>query len=185
MKNGSGLDWAGARARMERLRKALGRSPEQREKILRERAARLAQRVESPDSSRTETLMIVAVGGRRFALPMHAVAEVTRHVRCAVVPLAPPEVAGIIEVRGEIRPVFRLSRVVSLPHLPDGAGTAVLLVLRSGRQAGILVDRVEDIRQVAQADRQAAPPGMPHALWLTRDLIPALDPYRIFPEEME
>jgi chemotaxis signal transduction protein len=189
MTNGSRLDWEGARARLARVQTALDRagerSPGERERLLLERAVRLGRRPETPgDESRLETLLIVGLGAERFAIPLSAIAEVLRNPDVVPAPLAPPSLAGVIPFRGEIRPVFHLSRAVNLPDLAPGDARFVLMARARGREAGLLVERVEDIRPAAGAARRPAPPGMPHVLWLTADLIPVLDPDRIFPEEM-
>jgi hypothetical protein len=81
--------------------------------------------------------------------------------------------------------VFHVSRALDVPAPGPGGAGAVLLARSGEREAGLLVDRVEDVRPAAGAERRPAPGGMPHILWMTPDLIPVLDPARIFPEEME
>jgi chemotaxis signal transduction protein len=187
MSGGSRVNWAEARAKVERIREQVEtageRSPEERERILRQRAERLAQPAAEPREDSGTALVIVAVGAERFAIPLEGALEVIRNPRCAPVPLAPPALAGVIQVRSEIRPVFHLSRAVNLPDA-SGDDAVVLLVRRGQFEAGLRVDRIEDIRPDPGAGRRPAPAGMPHVLWMTADLIPVLDPDRIFPEEM-
>lgn len=188
MRNGSRLDWAEARARVDRVGDELARggtrSGADRDRVLRDRAARLARPAKPlVDDPRGEMLIVVRLGAERFAFPISGAVEVIRDPRCSPVPLAPPALAGVLQVRGEIRPVFHLSRAVNLPD-PDASSRVVLLLRRGGREAGLLVDGVEDTRPVPVDGRRPAPAGMPHILWLTPDLVPVLDPDHIFPEEM-
>jgi hypothetical protein len=51
--------------------------------------------------------------------------------------------------------------------------TTVLLLVHHGREIGVGVTKVEDIRTVAANDR--APGTTPHTAWMTADLIPVLN----------
>jgi purine-binding chemotaxis protein CheW len=179
------LDWSEARARLAAAGERLAKTPEALDRILRERAARLARPPETAaGESRSDMLVIVRVGVERFAIPLSAVTEVVRNPQCAAIPLAPPVVAGVLQVRGEVVPVVQLSRVVSLPDPAPKTALTALLARRGARRAALLVEAVEDIRPADPNERRAAPPGKPHVMWMTGDLIPVLDPDRIFPEEM-
>lgn len=188
MSGSTTFDWNAARDKIAKLRLGLERGgerpPAERAQILRKRAQRLARPPQSAaEENREEALIVVGAGAERFAIPLAGVVEVVRHPRCASVPFASPAVAGVIQLRGEIRPVFHLTWAVQLPALLEGAPAVVLLLRRGAGEAGLLVERVEDIRTDG-VGRKPAPAGSPHILWLTADLIPVLDPDRIFPEEM-
>jgi purine-binding chemotaxis protein CheW len=176
------FDWQAARTRLERARlaiEALDYSPAQIDNLYRKRAQALAA-PETVTENAGERIVIFRLGAARYALPLHSVVEVIVKPRIAPAPGAPPEVVGLIQVRGEIRPVWLLQPGES-KHQPAN----VLLLRVNGAEAGCQVDEVEDIRLVKNDDRQPVPEKSPHALWMTSDLVVVLDPAAIFPEQTE
>src|SRR5262245_2857224 len=108
-----GLDWAGAMARLERMRQSLNRagkpSPDALRRRFSERAAWLAQPEESHETGiGAELLLVFRLGQERFAIPVWDVEEAQPQSKLAPIPFAPPEIAGVIQVRGEVRPVYNL-----------------------------------------------------------------------------
>lgn len=93
-------------------------------------------------ASGTPGWMVVRLGETRVALPIEAVGEVMPVPELSRVPMAPPWVAGIVNVRGEVVPV------VDAPLRVGGtaAGADRRLVLatvdQSGEHVGLLVDGV-------------------------------------------
>jgi purine-binding chemotaxis protein CheW len=117
--------------------------------------------------------MIFLLGEERYALPLSRVVEVIAGAAICPVPGAPAAVAGVMQVRGEIRPVFHLAQLLG------AAGTeplhTVVLVRHGNREVGLGVSRVEDIRFIGEADFREAPAGNPRIQRLTADLIPVPD----------
>lgn len=174
MKRRTGVHW---RARLEQIRrqaKEAAASPEARDNVLRRRAELLARPEHSSDASDGQAIMILTTGGERYALPLEQVSEVITDAPVAPVPGAPPQVAGVIQVRGDLRPVFDLARMLGHPAAAAESNTVVLF-RRQGREMGFRVESVEDIRWVMQDERRAAPGGAAHAAWITADLVMVVD----------
>lgn len=176
MKKQSSLDWQAARELIERTRVSLERpqtSVEERTRIFRQRAETLARPAAAPDSAQQLQIMIFLLGEERYALPLSRVVEVIAGAAICPVPGAPAAVAGVMQVRGEIRPVFHLAQLLG------AAGTeplhTVVLVRHGNREVGLGVSRVEDIRFIGEADFREAPAGNPRIQRLTADLIPVPD----------
>ena len=51
-------------------------------------------------------VLILAAGGAHFAVPMASVYQVLRHPLVTRIPLSPPGLIGIVNVRGEIVPLL-------------------------------------------------------------------------------
>lgn len=195
-----GFDWQAARAQLERARSAIeasGRSDEQIEKLYRRRAELLAQPAAGTSAAgdAVETIMVFRLGAERYAAPLAAVAEVIARPRIAAAPGAPAEIAGLIQVRGEIRVVWDLRQLLGLPSpgLPgdgppgennDGPGVVLLLRTAAG-EAGALADEVEDIRVVQEDEKRPALEKAAHAAWMTADLVTVLDTESLLPGETE
>jgi len=175
------LDWEAARDRLEHLREWTGRAgtPEagQVAQAYRRRAALLAEPLRpASEVPGAEAIVIFRAGGERFAVPLSEVAEIIPNPACTPVPGAPPELAGVIQVRGEIRPVCELSRVLGLAGEPQRRSRTVLLLRKGAREFGLRIDAVDDIRMPAAGERRPAPePLSRHARWMTGDLVPVLD----------
>jgi chemotaxis signal transduction protein len=145
------------------------------QRTLDQRAAQLALPPESGTSSRAEeTVMIFGVGPDRFAVPLADLVQVLPRTRIAIVPGAPPEVAGLIQLRGEIRPVYRLRRLLGLSDDTRTVAPTLLLLRHRDGEFGIEVDQVDDVRTIPEAARMPASASRGHAGWMTEDLVPVL-----------
>lgn len=126
------------------------------EAVWRQRAARLALRSE-PAGQAQETIpvLVLAIGEERYGIDLAEVAEVLPAVEVTPVPGAPAVLSGVVNVRGEIRPVLDLRRKLGLPTAGTGSGRVVLLRKR-GREFGLRADGVEHIRRIAAGELQSA-----------------------------
>jgi chemotaxis signal transduction protein len=104
---------------------------------------------------------------------------------CALVPGAPPEVAGLIQVRGEVRPVLNAGRLLGVPGDHSRGSNIILLLRRGPREIGVQVDEVDDIRAVSQDERKPPFRGAVHARWMTDDLVTVLDTDSLLKEHTE
>jgi purine-binding chemotaxis protein CheW len=187
MNRASGFDWQSARERLQRARLAIeseARSPEQLEALYAQRAAVLAQ-PPAQTSDAGEAIMVFHLGAERYAIPLTRIAEVVARPRIAPAPGTLPVIAGLIQIRGEIRVTWNLRRLLGLSESDSGEGATVLLLRTTTGEAGLLVDDVEDIRTVVQSRRRPAPDGAPHAAWSTEDLVIVLDTETLLPRAAE
>jgi purine-binding chemotaxis protein CheW len=128
----------------EALQAALSYSPERMKAVFRRRAIQLAVKpAEARPASQSIPALIFGLGQERYAIPLQDIAEVLPFNGCTEVPGAPAQFLGIINLRGEIRPVIDLSRVIC-----GGASTdsGVVLILR--RSVGLKVDKAEELRHI-------------------------------------
>jgi len=171
------IDWQAARASIEKTQLRLEHPEvpaEERRRIFRQRMEALAQAPSEPiDEGGRQQMIVFRVAEDRFALPLASVTEVLRGAVIVPAPGAPAIVAGVIPVRGEIRPVFDLRQLLTETAAEDQ--NSVLLVMHRHREVGLLVTRVEDICAVGEADLQLAPEGNPRIRGVTAGLIQVLD----------
>jgi len=96
------------------------------------------------------------LGGMVLALPTDDVREVIRFGPPTPVPLAPPDVTGLINLRGQIATVVDLSRRLGRTPAPASGGLG--LVLRSARGTlSLRVDRAGDVMEVDDAAFEPPP----------------------------
>jgi purine-binding chemotaxis protein CheW len=91
------------------------------------------------------------------AIPVDRVQEVLRHELVTPVPLAPPAIRGLINLRGRIVTAVDLRRRMGLP---DDDQSPVMHVILRDEEGGVslLVDRVGDVIEVEEGS-WAEPPA--------------------------
>jgi purine-binding chemotaxis protein CheW len=104
------------------------------------------------------------VGGRWFGLPVERVREVIRHPTVTPVPLAPPVVAGLINLRGEV--LLALDLRIRLGFAPAGpAHRPVDLIFQSKDGAvSLLVDETGPVLELRDEEFEAIPETVPASL---------------------
>ncbi|MFC0253311.1 chemotaxis protein CheW [Massilia consociata] len=111
------------------------------------------------DSEVRQFVTFVA-GDEVFAVDMAPVQEIIRVPEVVRVPLAPPTLDGLANLRGKVLPIISLRRIFGFPErAADDATRAVVIDL--GQPLGFVVDRVAsvvgvDVRQIEDASGIAA-----------------------------
>ncbi|ROR32519.1 chemotaxis protein CheW [Inmirania thermothiophila] len=95
------------------------------------------------------------VGDHCCGVDAVAVQEVLSSEAITPLPLMPPELVGLINLRGEIVPVLDAHRLLEV----EGGPGEVHLVLRAGGEhVSLLVDRVEEVVAAPEGAFEEAPP---------------------------
>jgi chemotaxis signal transduction protein len=155
------------------------------EQTLLDRARQLAGSPADPGLYESSTpILVFRYGPSRYGLPLSDIAEVITGVNPAKVPGAPAEVAGLVQLRGEICPVFHLSGLLSASHSTRVENARTVLLVRTGtRTVGILVEQAEEMRVIPEKMRRPPPEGAPHIHWTTDDLVAVLNPLALMDKE--
>ncbi len=127
---------------------------ESREDLLRE-AERLLEQ-SARESARDKevparSLLVFSLGKEWYAIDLANVKRVMRTVPFACVPGAPPEVKGLINCQGEVLCVLDLRKILGIPSTAKGdktAGGFVVVLNFGGKDAGVLVDGVDDAWEI-------------------------------------
>lgn len=93
----------------------------------------------------TEGFVTVVTGGQLFGLKVLRVRDVFVPRGLSQVPLAPPEVAGLLNLRGRIVTAIDLRRRLGLPPRADGGTPVAVGIEERGELYGLIVDRVGDV----------------------------------------
>ncbi len=94
-------------------------------------------------------LVVVRLGGGRYALPMSAVAEVGRPPSLTRVPGLPAWVAGVANWRGRVLAVLDLRPLLSAPSVRGDRGARLVVLQHSGVTVGLLTEGVDGTRALA------------------------------------
>lgn len=179
------IDWEGVRERLRNsqhgIDEALVPLPDRVAAIYRERAGRLACRARPAAVAAAVPSLIVRIGEERFAIELGELTEVIGTGACTPVPGSPPQLAGVINLRGEIVLVWDLARLLGAS--PGRDGGCIVFMRSGGGVAGLRVDRADEIRQLDSRFSMQDPERPPHIKAVTSDLLPLLDVQRLLKEE--
>ena len=127
------------------------------------------------------------VGDLLVGVEVDAVQEVTSTAELTTVPLAPPMVSGLLNLRGQIVTAIDLRRSLQLAERPADERSITLILRAEGGSIGLLVDAVGDVLNVGEEDFEMPPATLrgplreliTGAYKLDRDLLLVLNTGRI------
>jgi purine-binding chemotaxis protein CheW len=155
------IDWDAARRHLQEaetaLEKALVADAARIEQVYRDRAIQMAKRrTETVTDARTIRVLVFSLGVETYGIAIADLAEVLPSTSCTPVPRASAEIAGVINLRGELRSVIDLRRLLAVPAAGDESGSCILM-LRNGREeVGLKVGLVERVQTFLE-DELASP----------------------------
>jgi purine-binding chemotaxis protein CheW len=148
------FDWEGARAQLAAAERMIETTheptPEYVAQIYHQRSLKLAQAPPSLSAKPDEPVLVFQVAGERYSVPLDQVAEVIPLQALTPVPGLPKHIAGVINVRGEIRPVISLRVLLGRETPAEPARGYVLLLSGHQRTLGLQVDSVEGMASLVR-----------------------------------
>ena len=114
---------------------------------------------ETVDDDRTEYVTVM-IGDQLFGLPISRVQDVFVPDRLTRVPLAPPEVAGILNLRGRIVTVIDMRCRLDLGMHPAAEPMMAIGIELKGESYGLLVDSVGEVMKLAKHACEAKPANL-------------------------
>src|ERR1700754_2057067 len=107
------------------------------------------------DGAGSSTEYVTAViGGQLFGLPISRVQDVFKPSRLTQVPLAPPEIAGILNVRGRIITVIDMRRRLGVVHDDSRLPTMAVGIECRGESYGLLIDEIGEVMRLPDSMRE-------------------------------
>ncbi|HLN25985.1 MAG TPA: chemotaxis protein CheW [Patescibacteria group bacterium] len=118
------------------------------EKVFAQRARRLAaNRADPAETQAGEAVLSFRLGQERYGIALGDLAEVLPLDKWVRVPGMPEHLLGVMNLRGEIRPVLNLHRLLSIPD--NAAAEQLVLFLRGrGQEVGLRIDAIDAIAPV-------------------------------------
>src|SRR5215468_11203487 len=108
------------------------------------------------DESVTEYVTVM-LDGQLFGLPISRVQDVFMPDRLTRVPLAPPEIAGVLNLRGRIVTAVDLRLRLGLAPRGDGRPPMAVGIELKGESYGLLIDSVGEVMKLVNGAREANP----------------------------
>lgn len=112
-----------------------------------------------PTRGRGRQLQLVTfeVGSEEYAVDILSVQEINRMLDLTRVPQSPPEVEGVINLRGKIIPVVDLRRRFAMPPVERTDSNRIVVVEVNRRVLGFIVDRVHEVLRIDDSIVEPAP----------------------------
>lgn len=103
-----------------------------------------------------------SLDGHVFGVPVSSVQEVLRAQDLTDVPLAPPEIAGLLNLRGQIVTSLELRARLGLPPREPGAPSVnVVVKTPDGGAVSLVVDEIGDVLEPSRDAFEAPPDTVP------------------------
>jgi purine-binding chemotaxis protein CheW len=102
----------------------------------------------------------VTIGDHMFGLPIFRVQDVFVPVGLTRVPLAPPEVAGILNLRGRVVTAIDMRSRLDFGEREPGTPVMAIGIELKGESYGLLVDAVGEVMQLHNSACEAKPANL-------------------------
>lgn len=108
----------------------------------------------------TEDFVTFIIDGQLFGIPVLKVQDVLSAHRITRIPMAPPEIAGSLNLRGRIVTALDVRCRVGLPPLGDRNESMSIVVEHEGELYSLLVDTVGEVLALSEANFERNPPTL-------------------------
>jgi purine-binding chemotaxis protein CheW len=102
-----------------------------------------------------DAYLLFTLDGAHYGLTAEVVQEIFFLPALTSVPESGPEVAGVLNLRGQLLPVLNLRLCLGQARLPNRLSQAVILVQCSGQHLGLIVDDIQNVEAIAVSDISA------------------------------
>ncbi|HYZ24386.1 MAG TPA: chemotaxis protein CheW [Rhodopila sp.] len=107
-----------------------------------------------------QVLVTLTVANQLCGVPVLAVRDVLGEQAITRIPLAPPEIAGSLNLRGRIVTAIDLRRRLNLPPAPAGQRRMSVVAEQGGELYALLVDQVSEVMSLDAATFERNPPTL-------------------------
>lgn len=97
------------------------------------------------------------LGNEEYGVEILKVREIIGLMPITRVPRTPEAVCGLINLRGKVIPVIDLRLKFGLNAADHGQRTCIIVVQAAGVEFGVVIDRVSEVANVADADIENTP----------------------------
>jgi purine-binding chemotaxis protein CheW len=108
----------------------------------------------------TQVLVTLTVADQLCGVPVLAVRDILGEQAITRIPLAPPEIAGSLNLRGRIVTAIDLRRRLRLPPAPPGQARMSVVAEQGGELYALLVDQVSEVLSLDASAFERNPPTL-------------------------
>lgn len=102
-------------------------------------------------------LVTFAIGDEEFGVDILVVQEINRMLQITQVPQSPPDVMGVINLRGRIIPVYDLRTRFGMPPADQNEESRIIVADVADHALGFIVDRVSEVLRMDRSVVEPAP----------------------------
>ncbi|MCA1243923.1 chemotaxis protein CheW [Stappia stellulata] len=102
----------------------------------------------------------VVIGGQLFGLPISQVHDVFVPERVTRVPLAAPQVAGVLNLRGRIVTAIDMRKLLHLPERDEGSQVMAVGIEQKGESYGLVIDSVGEVLRLSSSSQEPNPSNL-------------------------
>jgi purine-binding chemotaxis protein CheW len=128
------------------------------------------ERPAETSAGRDERVFVtLTVADQLCGVPVQSVRDVLGEQVITRIPLAPPEIAGSLNLRGRIVTAIDLRRRMGLPDAPPGTPRMSVVAEQGNELYALLVDQVSEVLSLPSDSFELNPPTLP-AEWAAHSL---------------
>jgi purine-binding chemotaxis protein CheW len=109
------------------------------------------------DTAKLSDYVTFTTADQMFGLPIERVQDVFKPTRMTRVPLAGPEIAGVLNLRGRIVTAIELRTRLGMGARDNGQVAMAIGIESRGESFGLLVDAVGEVLKLPDSEREANP----------------------------
>ena len=109
------------------------------------------------DTAKLSDYVTFSAAEQMFGLPIERVQDVFKPSRITRVPLAGPEIVGVLNLRGRIVTAIELRIRLGLGAREGGNGPMAIGIESRGESFGLLVDAVGEVLKLSESELEANP----------------------------
>ncbi|MCR4930700.1 MAG: chemotaxis protein CheW [Lachnospiraceae bacterium] len=103
-------------------------------------------------SSEVTQYIKIRLGDEFFGIDIKYVDNIVRMQHITRVPKAPEYIKGVINLRGEVIPVFSLRLKMGIEEIEETKSFRIIILKYEGESVGIIVDEVREVANVSSDD---------------------------------
>jgi purine-binding chemotaxis protein CheW len=109
------------------------------------------------------TLVTLTIADQLCGVPVLSVRDILGEQPITRIPLAPPDIAGSLNLRGRIVTAIDLRRRLGVPPPPAGTPRMSVVTEQGGDLYALLVDQVSEVMTPPESSFERNPPTLPAA----------------------
>jgi purine-binding chemotaxis protein CheW len=116
---------------------------------------------DDPQEADEDVFVTLFIADQLCGIPVLAVRDILGQQTITRIPLAPPEVAGSLNLRGRIVTAIDLRQRLNMPPAATEAPRMAVVVEQGSELYALLVDQVSEVMRLPRQQFEANPPTMP------------------------
>ena len=112
---------------------------------------------DTTQSGEANQFLTFSLAEEEYGVDILKVQEIKGYVPTTRIPNSPPEVVGVLNLRGTIVPIVDLRRKFGMDSVEYTPFTAIVVVVVRDRVMGVIVDSVSEVVNIPSSDIQSAP----------------------------